>query len=273
MDEAGVGAAGKGPALEAVRIGHAQLLDHPELIYSKPAGSFVVADHGGAFMAYYSLGKGKYTAGNSAASADEAHRNALADWSGARYNHDPADFKPIDRSIFPMEQADLELPEPDAAAEGNRRDIKVGDVVCFEKFSCNDKSGVLRPSQSSGRAKLGPVRGLVVEIEDGFLLVEPFDYKLRVHLEASAQTSLATVEFSDAVLDNPVKAASKARLPQGAAEIFEAVVRALQEAEELGGPDGRDYRKLMEAVRDEASTRLANFKSHSPQFFSGGPRP
>jgi hypothetical protein len=49
------------------------------------------------------------------------------------------------------------------------------------------------------------------------------------------------------------------RLTINAQRIFQAVLDAMQNAEELGGPEGQDYAKLMEAIADEARTRLRNF--------------
>jgi hypothetical protein len=49
------------------------------------------------------------------------------------------------------------------------------------------------------------------------------------------------------------------RLTTIAQDIFQSVLDAMQNAEELGGPEGQDYSNLMQAVADEARTRLRNF--------------
>jgi hypothetical protein len=49
------------------------------------------------------------------------------------------------------------------------------------------------------------------------------------------------------------------RLTGIAQDIFQCVLDAMQDAEELEGPVGQDYSNLMQAVADEARTRLRNF--------------
>jgi hypothetical protein len=49
------------------------------------------------------------------------------------------------------------------------------------------------------------------------------------------------------------------RLTITARDIFQSVLDAMQNAEELGGPEGQDYSHLMQAVADEARNRLRNF--------------
>jgi hypothetical protein len=49
------------------------------------------------------------------------------------------------------------------------------------------------------------------------------------------------------------------RLTIIAQDILQSVLDAMQNAEELGGPEGQDYSKLMQAVADEARTRLRSF--------------
>ena len=49
------------------------------------------------------------------------------------------------------------------------------------------------------------------------------------------------------------------RLTNIAQDIFRNVLDAMQNAEELGGPEGPDYSNLMQAIADEARTRLRNF--------------
>lgn len=51
----------------------------------------------------------------------------------------------------------------------------------------------------------------------------------------------------------------KAELSTRAKQIFAEVIDAMQQAEELGGPD--DYAELMQAIADEANTRVVAFKS------------
>jgi hypothetical protein len=45
------------------------------------------------------------------------------------------------------------------------------------------------------------------------------------------------------------------RLPSSARWIFEYVLEAMQNAEELGGPEGEDYLALMNAIIEEATRR------------------
>lgn len=48
---------------------------------------------------------------------------------------------------------------------------------------------------------------------------------------------------------------------QGAARwIFQEVLASMQDAEELGGPDGPDYVALMEAIIEEATERREYFR-------------
>ena len=49
------------------------------------------------------------------------------------------------------------------------------------------------------------------------------------------------------------------RLTTIAEGIFQTILDAMLNAEELGGPEGQDYSNLMQAVADEARTRLRNF--------------
>ena len=44
-------------------------------------------------------------------------------------------------------------------------------------------------------------------------------------------------------------------------EIFVDVLEAMQNAEELGGPEGQEYSDLMEAIAAEAKTRLENYQA------------
>lgn len=43
-------------------------------------------------------------------------------------------------------------------------------------------------------------------------------------------------------------------------QIFRDVYAALQQAEEIGGPEGQDYIDLMEWVKTEVEERIANAK-------------
>jgi|SaaInlLV_10m_DNA_1039704.scaffolds.fasta_scaffold07158_6 hypothetical protein len=43
-------------------------------------------------------------------------------------------------------------------------------------------------------------------------------------------------------------------------EIYLDVFAALQQAEEIGGPEGQDYIDLMERIKSEVETRIANAK-------------
>jgi aspartate/methionine/tyrosine aminotransferase len=44
-------------------------------------------------------------------------------------------------------------------------------------------------------------------------------------------------------------------------EIFTAVLAAMQAAEELGGPEGREYIELMERIAKEATQRSVNARA------------
>jgi hypothetical protein len=52
-------------------------------------------------------------------------------------------------------------------------------------------------------------------------------------------------------------------LSPGAREIFEAVVKAMQDAEEIWGPGPEDYVPLMEAIAAEATGRIKAFKEQA----------
>lgn len=45
-----------------------------------------------------------------------------------------------------------------------------------------------------------------------------------------------------------------------AKEIFDNVIKALQDAEEMGGPEGEDYLALMRAISNEALARAENYR-------------
>lgn len=45
-------------------------------------------------------------------------------------------------------------------------------------------------------------------------------------------------------------------------EIYEDVLNAMQSAEEMGGPEGEQYIKLMEAIVNEASSRIVVFRTN-----------
>ena len=250
---------------DVIEIDHGAFLSQSHRISSRPAGSVVVADHGGLFGAYYSLGAGRYTAGATSDTAEAAYESALSGWAGARYQQDPAKFKQIPRAEYLAEQA--------APYKGVAAGAAVGDVVSFSRFAFNSKSGRLTSSHTAEKMPPENTRGRVVGVDEGVFLVEPYDHELGQYLERHAKDRLATVDFGDAVLANPLNSATHARLSKYAAPIFENVLRAMREAEEMGGPEGRDYRKLMEAIRNEASQRLANFKEVSPRSFVDGPAP
>jgi hypothetical protein len=44
-------------------------------------------------------------------------------------------------------------------------------------------------------------------------------------------------------------------------EIFSAVLAAMQDAEDLGGPEGSEYIELMERIAKEATQRAANARA------------
>jgi hypothetical protein len=56
-----------------------------------------------------------------------------------------------------------------------------------------------------------------------------------------------------------LKEATMTKLTNIAQDIFRNVLDAMQNAEEFGGPEGLDYSNLMQAIADEARTRLRNF--------------
>lgn len=43
--------------------------------------------------------------------------------------------------------------------------------------------------------------------------------------------------------------------------IYDSVMMAMQEAEEMGGPEGAEYVALMQAIRNDASERIHNAAS------------
>jgi hypothetical protein len=51
--------------------------------------------------------------------------------------------------------------------------------------------------------------------------------------------------------------------------IFRNVIGALQEAEEIGGPEGQDYIDLMRAVSDEALRRLNAYTANRQTTTTG----
>lgn len=54
---------------------------------------------------------------------------------------------------------------------------------------------------------------------------------------------------------------SRVKLGPGAAGIFDEVLAAMQNAEELGGPDAPDYCALMDAIAAEATRRAATCRA------------
>lgn len=55
------------------------------------------------------------------------------------------------------------------------------------------------------------------------------------------------------------------KLAPAARAIFDRVFDAMQEAEELGGPDGDDYVALMRAIAREASARVTDAERSDPR--------
>jgi hypothetical protein len=47
--------------------------------------------------------------------------------------------------------------------------------------------------------------------------------------------------------------------------IMRKITAAMQEAEEIGGPEGQDYIDLMEKIIKEARARISTFKKMQPQ--------
>ena len=62
----------------------------------------------------------------------------------------------------------------------------------------------------------------------------------------------------DVNYDMRVEAA--ANLSPVAHSIFKNVLRAMQDAEEIGGPEGHDYHNLMGAIMAEAKQRLGAYR-------------
>ena len=60
----------------------------------------------------------------------------------------------------------------------------------------------------------------------------------------------------------PSQRARLARLSSTAREVFTEVLGAIQQAEEIGGPEGQDYLCLMEAVMEEATERRDYCRDH-----------
>lgn len=60
------------------------------------------------------------------------------------------------------------------------------------------------------------------------------------------------------------------KLPAYSQEIFENVKKAMQDAEEIGGPEGDDYMNLMQAIIEEANERqVAYFHMLNPRASRG----
>lgn len=55
------------------------------------------------------------------------------------------------------------------------------------------------------------------------------------------------------------------RLSPSAQRIYDAFLNTLQDAEELGGPEGADYLRLMRLIAREAHQREQNFLAANPQ--------
>lgn len=45
-------------------------------------------------------------------------------------------------------------------------------------------------------------------------------------------------------------------------KIYKKVMEALQDAEDMGGPEGKDYIALMNRIIDECKKRISNCKEH-----------
>jgi len=54
-------------------------------------------------------------------------------------------------------------------------------------------------------------------------------------------------------------------MEQYTTSFFDAVVEAMAPAEDIGGPEGHQYRLLMEAIIREAQGRIAVFQSHDEE--------
>ncbi len=86
-------------------------------------------------------------------------------------------------------------------------------------------------------------------------------------LEAAFQAGLAAAEdrrrtWGEELLGQSQNAeASELMLP--GRMIFEQVLAAMQDAEEIGGPEKSDYLDLMVAIINEASQRISCYASHA----------
>lgn len=68
------------------------------------------------------------------------------------------------------------------------------------------------------------------------------------------------------ILDKKIIPASKPLpLCHKGQRIFRDVLEAMQNAEELGGPEGDNYVALMKCIAAEAIERISNFRSHTPK--------
>lgn len=54
-----------------------------------------------------------------------------------------------------------------------------------------------------------------------------------------------------------------ARLHESTREYFAAVLSVLQKVEDIGGPEGLEYLRLMEAVIEEAAERRDYYRDHT----------
>lgn len=73
------------------------------------------------------------------------------------------------------------------------------------------------------------------------------------------------MSMSKAIYDpvyTPSQRARLARMSATARVVFTDVLAAIQQAEEIGGPEGQDYLILMEAVMEEATERRDYCRDH-----------
>jgi hypothetical protein len=68
-------------------------------------------------------------------------------------------------------------------------------------------------------------------------------------------TATATPQVTYERVYQPSVARRIQRLPLSARWVFEQVLDAMQNAEELGGPEGEHYAALMDAIIEEAAER------------------
>lgn len=262
--------AGQFHPAEVARIDHGDFFGHSELLCKLPAGCYAVVDHGNdLFGAYYSLGGGKYAGGDVAPTPQKAFLNALKDWAGERCNQSALTFRQIPKSAFGL-FASAEAQASAVIGKGIDMAIEEGDMVRFSRFAYQDKLGDIKDAVQGqpgfGREGLGRVRAR----HGDYLMVEPSCSELKYALRSKSGGEYAMVYMRDARPAHTLSA-TQPILGKISGRIFHDICVAMQQAEELGGPESDDYRELMEAVRREAGQRLSNFKAVSPQSFRDGP--